>query len=97
MTEQRFDRASDEPRQAVHVLADSNGGGGSVDDHVIDDQPAQPHPEPMLDLAALLESRPVRLGSSPTLSCPRRPALAILLPSYLEGPQRPPCATGLPA
>lgn len=93
VTEQRFAEALDLPAQAVDVSHDEKRGdlAGSMDDHVVDDQPAQPFGEPALDTAVLLDTAGNPLGcSAPASACPLPPADAPWAAPFLEGLQRPP-------
>ena len=97
MTEQRFAFAAGDPAQSHDQAAGESQHTdftGSLDDHLIDDQPIQPHAEHVLDFAALLDTEHDRHGHVLIAARPRPPVDVILLAPYLEGPQRPPCAPG---
>ena len=70
---------------------------GSIDDHHLDDQPGQTLAEGALDPLPLLMARPTAGVPTLTMSRPRPYATASWLAPYLDGPQRPPCATPLVA
>lgn len=71
--------------------------GGSVDDHRLDDLPAQSHVESLGDGQALLMDRVQAPAPGPTMARLRPYAAFTRLGPYLERPQRPPCATVLVA
>jgi hypothetical protein len=70
--------------------------GGVIDDDRADDLPAQPQAEsaqdPLLPGALCVAAAPAL-----SLAWPHGSSLAALLSPFLEGPQRPPCSTGIPA
>lgn len=68
---------------------------GSVEDHHLDDQPAQAQTESVMDLQALFPARVDEPAFALTMARPRPYAVTTWLEPYLEGPQRPPCATRL--
>jgi hypothetical protein len=70
---------------------------GSIDDHHLDDQPGQTLAEGAMDPLPLLMARPAAGIPTLTMSRPRPYAMAAWLAPYLDGPQRPPCATHLVA
>ncbi|HUG21251.1 hypothetical protein [Piscinibacter sp.] len=67
---------------------------GSVEDHHLDDQPAQSQGENLADQPGLLPVGPhVKVNAA--AMCRPRPYVATELGApYLDGPQRPPCANG---
>ncbi len=82
--------------EQLAVLASASGtqdeSKGSVEDHHLDDMPAQPVYEPPVDSPALLQVElSLRLGADPS---PREQATAGVwkAPPCLAGPLRPPCA-----
>ena len=93
VTEQRFAEALDLPAQTVDVSHDEKRGdlAGSMDDHVVDDQPAQPFGEPALDIAVLIDSAGHTIGCGAAVStCPVQPTDAHWATPFLEGLRRPP-------
>ncbi|PNG46879.1 MULTISPECIES: hypothetical protein [unclassified Variovorax] len=95
MTEERFALVAGDLSQGHgQAVAESlhTDFSGSLDDHLIDDQP---HAEHVLDLAALLNIQHDRGEQMLTAARPRPPADVILRSPYLEGPQRPPCAASV--
>lgn len=93
VTEQRFAEALELPVQTAGLSEDAKRGdlNGSMDDHVVDDQPAQPFGEPALDIAALIDSAGQAIGCSPaSATCPLQPADTRWAAPLLEGLQRPP-------
>lgn len=93
VTEQRFAEALDLSELTVSVSGDAKRSDmlGSMDDHVVDDQPAQLFAEPALDLTALVD------GVNQTLFCGALPAGspaqhgdAMRAAPHLEGLRRPP-------
>ena len=93
VTEQRFAEALELPVQMAGLSDDAKRSdlNGSMDDHVVDDQPAQPFGEPALDIAALIDSAGANVGcSAPAASRPLQPADTRWAAPFLEGLQRPP-------
>ena len=93
VTEQRFAEALEEPVQTAGLSEDAKRGdlNGSMDDHVVDDQPAQPFGEPALDIAVLIDSAGHAIGCSAAVStCPVQPTDAQWATPFLEGLRRPP-------
>lgn len=93
VTEQRFAEALELPVQTAGLSDDAKRGdlNGSMDDHVVDDQPAQPLGEPALDIAVLIDSAGHSIGCSAAVSvCPLPPTDAQWAAPFLEGLQRPP-------
>lgn len=92
--EQAFSLASPDVAQAHTLQASISpyaGTDGSVDDHHLDDLPAQAHAEAGADLPGLIHGSPdVQM---PVLAMARPTPLrtAALRPLYLDVPQRPPC------
>ena len=90
--------ASNTEQSAERTLegASNEGRDGIIDDDRADDLPAQPQAEnaqdPLLPDALCIAAAPAL-----TLAWPHRFCLAALLSPFLEGPQRPPCSTGIPA
>lgn len=76
---------SEETREPLH--------DGSVDDHHLDDQPGHAQVEGAMDLPALVTTLPSVTSPSLTMSRPGPHARAPWVAPYLDGPQRPPCAT----
>lgn len=93
VTEQRFAEALDLPEQTTSISGDAKRSDmvGSMDDHVVDDQPAQPFGEPALDLTALVDdaSRTV-FGMLLVSNTPEQRADEIRAAPHLEGLRRPP-------
>lgn len=79
-----------------HALegASHDDRGTAIDDDRAVDLPAQPHAESALD--PLLPDA-LRIAAAPTLTLawPHRFGLAALQSPFLEGPQRPPCSSGI--
>lgn len=93
VTEQRFAEALEMPVQTAGLSDDAKRGdlNGSMDDHVVDDQPAQPFGEPALDIAVLIDSAGPTIGCGAAVSaCPLQPADARWAAPFLEGVRRPP-------
>jgi hypothetical protein len=93
VTAQRFAETLAWPEQTTSQSGDSrhSDGNGSMDDHVVDDQPAQPFGEPSLVFAALLDTAaPGFAGDDLKATCPARPAEATWVAPFLEGVRRPP-------
>ena len=92
VTEQRFAEALDLPAPTAGVSGDAKRSdvNGSMDDHVVDDQPAQAFGEPLLDLPALMGSVDQTAVLAPATPRPLPPADGWRAPPYLEGLQRPP-------
>ena len=93
VTEQRFTEALESPRQVASLSSDPKRGdlNGSMDDHVVDDQPAQSFGEQPLDSGALVDSVGQRF--TVRVSGPGRLAQlshSKLTAPCLQGPQRPP-------
>jgi hypothetical protein len=65
---------------------------GLVDDHYLDDQPAQAQAEGAMDMPALVTARLDARVPTLTMAGPRPHAAAAWLSAFLDGPQRPPCA-----
>ena len=93
VTEQRFAEALELPEQASALAEDAKRSDlrGSMDDHVVDDQPAQPFGEPALEFAALIDTA----GSNgfclkQRMSQPPPPPGVRWTPPCLEGLKRPP-------
>lgn len=100
MTDQRFALATPGSTQEHSQSAVERKSAdliGSLDDHQLADQPAQPHAEHVLDLTLLLDAGHDRAGQPPATVRPVQPNDVILPPPCLEEPQRPPCAASLPA
>jgi hypothetical protein len=93
VTEQRFAEALDLPEQMAGVSGDAKRSdiNGSMDDHVVDDQPAQAFGEPLFDLPALMgnldDTVAVLVAAT---QHPVPPADGLRAPPCLEGLQRPP-------
>jgi hypothetical protein len=93
VTEQRFAESLDLPEQTAGLSGDTKRSdlNGSMDDHVVDDQPAQPFGEPALDFAALIDSAGQAAScSAAATGCPLQPTDSLWAAPYLEGLQRPP-------
>jgi hypothetical protein len=93
VTEQRFAEALELPEQTADLTADVKRSdlNGSMDDHVVDDQPAQPVGEPALDFAALIDSLGLTVICSTAQSArPPQPPDALWAAPYLAGLRRPP-------
>lgn len=92
VTEQRFAEALDLPEQTASVSGDVKRSDmmGSMDDHVVDDQPAQRFAELALDLTALVDdvNEAFFCGALPVGS-PAKHADAMRAAPYLEGLRRP--------
>lgn len=73
--------SADQPRHAQN---------GSVDDHHLDEQPAQPHAEGGIDLPESLPARHAQHGLTQPLGWAGAFAMSARLPPHLDGPQRPP-------
>jgi hypothetical protein len=86
--------APEQPHAMGHAGQDP-AHEGSVDDHHLDDVPAQassdPPPEPQSVFPDPMTAR--LLGAR--LAPPGAPALVALVPPFLAGPLRPPCCTAL--
>lgn len=93
VTEQRFAEALDLPGQTASVPGDVKRSDmmGSMDDHVVDDQPAQLSAELALDLTALVDgvNKAFFCGALPAGS-PAKHADAMRAAPHLEGLRRPP-------
>lgn len=80
--------AQEEPAgDSPHHSAD-----GSVDDHHLDDQPAQTHAENPADQPGLFLAGPMARSCAPRISKPNVYVAVAFAPPYLEAAQRPPCA-----
>ena len=93
VTEQRFAEALDLPEQVASLAGDGKRSDlhGSMDDHVVDDQPAQPFGEPALDFAALTGTACIFLDCGAKGSGPPRQAIdSMRAPPHLESLRRPP-------
>jgi hypothetical protein len=93
VTEQRFAEALELPVQTAGLSDDAKRGdlNGSMDDHVVDDQPAQPFGEPPLDIAVLIDSAGHAIVCSAAASTrPVQPNDAHWATPFLEGLRRPP-------
>ena len=83
------------PSGPQHAIGHDGGPGpahpGSVDDHHLDDLPAQAQNDPPADASVLLPSplAPRVQGGSPARA--RALAAVALTPPFLAGPLRPPC------
>lgn len=66
---------------------------GSVDDHHLDDQPAQPHAESAAELSDSIPTRLRAIAISQTLVWESSGAARVCLPPCLDGPRRPPDAS----
>ena len=64
-----------------------------VNAHLADDLPVQGHAEPLADLQAVLMDRTSAPATGLTMVRPRPYAALARLAPYLDGLQRPPCAT----
>jgi hypothetical protein len=90
--------AQDLEQSAERMLegASNDGRAEVIDDDRADDLPAQPQAEnaqdPLLPYVLFIASAPAL-----TLAWPKRFSMAALPSPFLEGPQRPPCSTGIPA
>jgi hypothetical protein len=95
VTEQRFAEALDLPGQAASASGESKRSDlvGSMDDHVVDDQPAQPFGDLASDLPALLDTTASTNRCAAVASFPIPHSGQMRPPPCLEGLQRPPaCA-----
>lgn len=63
---------------------------GSLDDHHLDEQPAQPHAEGATDLPESLPARHAQHGLTLPLGWAGAFTMSARLPPYLDGPHRPP-------
>ena len=82
--------------ECVQLSADTqhkNAGG----DRPIDGQPMQAQAETLADQPGLFLVGPSAHPPALTMTRPKPYASACLVPPYLDGPQRPPCATPLVA
>jgi hypothetical protein len=93
VTEQRFAEALELPEQSVSLSGDPKRSdvNGSMDDHVVDDQPAQSFGEPALVFAALVDSVETSISPRSTAAvCPAQPADRSWETPLLQGIRRPP-------
>ena len=94
MTEQRFALASQGPLQGHTSESQRADFSGSLDEHLIDDHPVQPHAEHVLDFTVLLDAERDRTSQPIATARPVQTADVIRPPPSLEAPQRPPRAAG---
>lgn len=82
-----------------HSIAHAGGQGaaqeGSVDDHHLDDLPAQAQSESPLEIPGLLPVPLTPRFHGGPLARPRSLAAVVLAPPFLAGPLRPPCGATL--
>jgi hypothetical protein len=93
VTEQRFAEALDLPEQSAGATADPKRSAlqGSMDDHVVDDQPAQPFGGPALESAALIDTWGTNaFRTAERADRPSPPPIARWTAPYQEGLRRPP-------
>lgn len=70
---------------------------GAIGDHHLHDLPAQAHAESVTDLPDLFLAPPEAPAPGLAMAPPRPYASRARMAPYLDGPQRPPCATALVA
>lgn len=77
----------------VQLSADAQPKGTTDSERPIDGQPAQAQAETLADQLGLFLVGPSAHTPALTMTRPEPYASASLTPPYLDGPQRPPCAT----
>ncbi len=80
---------------AEEAWAGAPQAAGSVEDHHLDDLPAQAHVEHLADVPTLGAQRATLIEPGLATTRLRTYAEAVAPPPYLGGPQRPPCATAV--
>jgi hypothetical protein len=83
--------SSEQQHAAAHIDGQGTVHEGSVDDHHLDDLPAQAQTDSLTETPDVLLALPLRRFHDESLAQPRSPAAVASAPPFLVGPLRPPC------